>query len=203
MIYLNGHALCAIDVETTGLVAGYHEITQVCFLPLDATLEVRQDIIPFDLLLHIEHEDRIDPDAMKLTRTKFYEHQQKAIDKYQAADLLVEWVERFNLPFRKRIMPLAHNWKFDAAFILEWLGPTSFEQFIDGRSRDTMCCALYANDIAAMRHEQVPFPKVNLPYVASQLKIPHDRAHEALADCVTTVEVYKKMMNHRMLQGLS
>ena len=201
MIHLNGNVLVCIDVETTGLQAGFHEITQVCFLPLGPDLKPRQDIVPFDLLLKIEREDRIEWDALKVSKTDFFKHQQTAMDKYEAADLFEDWVQKLNLPERKRISPLAHNWKFDQGFIRDWLGNISYETYIDGRSRDTMEAALYINDVYDNRNEPIPFPKVNLSYVAAQLKIPHDRAHNALADCVVTAEVYKKLVSGSYLEA--
>ena len=194
MIHLNGNVLCAIDVETTGLKAGHHEIVQVCFLPLDGDLKPRRDVVPFDLNLKVEFEDRIDWDAFRVTKINFFKHQQTAMDKYEAADLFDGWVQKLKLPERKRISPLAHNWIFDAGFIKDWLGPTSFETVIDGRYRDTMTLALGINDIYDRNNEPIPFPKVNLSYIASQLKIAHENAHSALGDCVVTAEVYKGLL---------
>lgn len=201
MITLNGNVLCAIDVETTGLVPGYNEITQVCFLPLDDDLQPRKDIVPFDLNLHIDFEERIDWDALKLSKINFMKHQQQALDKYRAADLFEDWVAKLNLPLYKRISPLAHNWPFDRAFIFDWLQPTAFGNYIDGRFRDTMALAASINDIYDRLNEPTPFPKINLPYIASVLKIAHEGAHTALNDCAVTAEVYKQLLTKGYLDG--
>jgi DNA polymerase III epsilon subunit-like protein len=201
MITLNGNVLCAIDVETTGLVAGFHEITQVCFLPLDNDLEPRKDIVPFDLLLRIDYEERIDWDALKVTKTNFMKHQQRAMDKYRAADLFEEWVDKLNLPLYKRISPLAHNWPFDKAFIQDWLQPTAFGTHIDGRFRDSMATAIAINDIYDRVNEPTPFAKVNLSWLAKTLKIEHHQAHSALGDCITTAKVYKQLLLKGYLNG--
>jgi DNA polymerase III epsilon subunit-like protein len=202
MITLNGNVLCAIDVETTGLNPGFHEITQVCFLPLDENLKPRKDIVPFDLNLHIDYEERIDWGALRISKINFLKHQQQAIDKYRAADLFEDWVEKLNLPLNKRISPLAHNWPFDRAFILDWLQPIGFGNYIDGRFRDTMALASSINDIYDRLNEPVPFPKVNLSYIASMLKIPHEGAHNALNDCVVTAQVYASLLRKGYLEGV-
>lgn len=194
MIHLNGNILCVIDVETTGLDPDKHEIVEVCFLPLDSNLEPCQDIVPFDIKIKPENLEAIDWDAFKITKLNFFDLCERGLDKYKAADLFEDWLQQLNLPERKRISPLAHNWPFDASFIREWLGPTSFGIHIDGRYRDTMVTALQLNDYADNKNEPVPFPKVNLTYLASQLKIEHTRAHSALGDCVVTAQVYKEMV---------
>jgi len=201
MVTLNGNVLCAIDVETTGTVAGYHELTQVCFLPLDDDLNPRKDVVPFDLLIKIEREERIDWDALRITKTNFMKHQQTAIDQYTAADLFDSWVEKLNLPLNKRISPLAHNWPFDRSFIMEWLQPTGFGNYIDGRYRDSMATANSINDTYDLLNEPIPFPKVNLAYLVSLLKLERHGAHTALGDCMDTAQVYRKLITKGYLDG--
>ena len=46
MIHLNGNILCAVDVETTGLEVGFHEIWQIAVLPLDSNIKPNKDILP-------------------------------------------------------------------------------------------------------------------------------------------------------------
>lgn len=203
MITLNGNVLCAIDVETTGLTPGFHEITQVCFLPLDTNLQPRKDIVPFDLWLRVEYEERIDWDALRVSKINFMKHQQQAMDRYSAADLFEDWVEKLHLPFNKRISPLAHNYPFDRAFIMDWLQPEAFGTHIDGRFRDTMASAILINDIYERLCEPIPFPKVNLSYLCSTLKIEHKGAHSALGDCVVTAKVYKDLITKGYLDGTS
>ena len=197
LIHLNGNQLCAIDVETTGLVPFYNEIVEVCFLPLDSNYQVRQDIPPFDMKLKVEFEERIDWEAFRVTKIDFFKHQQVALDKYTAASLFEQWIEKFKLQFNKRISPLAHNWAFDQMFIRDWLGNGLYEDVIDGRFRDTLAVSLYLNDVADTAAEQLPFAKNNLPWLAKQLDIQHHRAHSALGDCIVTAEIY-----HRFVQKM-
>jgi DNA polymerase III epsilon subunit-like protein len=199
MIHLNGFIICAIDCETTGLDPEIHEIVEITFLPLDSNLDPRKDIPFFDIRMKPENEDSIDWNAFKVNKTDYYKLMQEGMDKWDAAELFVEWFEKLKLPPNKRIMPLAHNWAFDCEFVKKWLGPKTFHYHIDGRYRDTMVTALQLNDVADINNTQIPFPKVKLDYVASQLKIPHERAHTALGDCLVTAQVYKGLLRKNRL----
>ena len=57
-----------------------------------------------------------------------------------------------------------------------------------------MTFTLGINDTYDRNNEPIPFPKVSLGYIASQLKIPHERAHSALGDCVVTADVYRALL---------
>lgn len=194
LLHLNGNVLCAIDCETTGLIPGKHEIVEICFLPLDANLKPKRDIVPFDIQIRPDNTDDIDWDSFKVTKIDFARLCQSGIDKYDAADLFERWAEKLQLAMNKRISPLAHNWVFDSAFIRAWLGPKTYEYYIDGRYRDVMSTGLYLDDVEDRKNERIPFPKVNLSYMASQLRVPHERAHSALGDCITTAEVYRELV---------
>jgi DNA polymerase III epsilon subunit-like protein len=192
MIHLNGNLLCVVDCETTGLDPYEHEIMEICFLPVDSKLDVRKDIIPFDV--QIKPENDIDPDAVKINKIDLMKIYQTGLDKYDAAELFVEWAEKLKLPPRKRISPLAHNWAFDQSFIKQWLGKKTYELYIDGRYRDTMVTGLYLNDVADNVNERYPFPKVNLSYMAATLKLDSDKSHRAMSDCLTTLQIYKELI---------
>jgi DNA polymerase III epsilon subunit-like protein len=196
MIHLNGNMLCAVDVETTGEIPGHHDMWQVCFLPLNEKLEPSKEVLPFYMDLLIKRPENVNLEAIK-NQHRFIESQKGGVDPWFAADLFDEWFQKLNLGFRKMISPLAQNWVFDRGFVADWMGNESFNQYVDARYRDTMVAALYLNDAADFAVEQTPFPKVNLAYLCSQLKIEHDKAHDALADCVVTAEIYRKMVMRR------
>ena len=186
--------ICAIDCETTGLDPEVHEIVEITFLPLDFNLQPRKDVPFFDIQIRPENEELIDFEAFKINNVDYYKLMQTGMDKYDAAELFVEWFGKLRLLETKRIMPLAHNWEFDCEFIKKWLGPKTFHYHIDGRYRDTMSTAQFINDKADSAGRAIPFPKVNLSYIASQLKVTHNNAHTALGDCIVTAQVYKELI---------
>lgn len=199
MKHLNGHLLCAVDVETTGLEVGKHEIIQIAVLPLDFDLKPSTTLMPFDMKLKPENLPSIDVGAITVNKLKIANLILTGHDSYAAADLFVEWFQNLGLPEGKRIMPLASNWVFDKSFIQEWMGFHNFNYVFDGRYRDLMCCALYLNDKADIQTEQYPFPKVNLAYIANCLKVPFeaDYCHNALYDCALTAACYREILRVR------
>lgn len=200
----NGSQMCAIDCETTGLEAGWHEIIQISILPLTSALEPRQDVLPFSVYMKPDNPERVEPEAMKVNKKNLAEVMLKGFDSGKTHDLLLEWVEKLGLPYnkygnRKKIIPLGHNYQFDRAFIVDWLGPATYENVFEWQFRDTMRTALYLNDRACSHGERIPYPKVDLQYLASCLKVETTGSHDALSDCLTTAKVYKKLVGQGLL----
>ena len=186
MIHLNGNILCAIDVETTGAVPGHHDLIQICVMPLNTKLEPNQEITPFYADIKPKRPDNWDEKASSVHKKELTSIMINGLDPWHAVDLFDEWFRKLPMGLFKRIMPLAHNWPFDRAFICDWLGHVAFDQMFDARYRDTMVAALVENDLADFKAAQVPYAKVNLPYLASTMKIEHhSKLHDALIDCQT------------------
>lgn len=194
LIHNNGNLMCAVDVETTGTDWRQHDIWQICVLPLDSQLKPYTQIMPFYTELQPRRPETAEANAIK--RDQLAKACLKGLDYFVAADLFDEWFQKLNLPFNKRIMVLAQNWVFDRSFLIDWLGLKAFDLYFDARYRDTMSTALYLNDWADFHAEQVPYPKVNLRYLASQLRIEYTNPHDAMEDCRVTAEVYRQMILH-------
>lgn len=214
MKHLNGNLLCVIDVETTGFDPAANDIVEICVLPLDFALDPHQRILPFSLEMAPRRLDTIDPEIYTIQKRldsgygenmcqnmeKIKDLVRRGVHQDKGAEMFVEWFERLLLPSRKRIMPIAHNWVFDRAFIIEWLGWKTFDYIIHPCYRDTMCMSLFENDVHDCRGSgQYPFPKNNLAYLCSQLKVERPRAHTALDDCVATAQVFKKMVHSSLI----
>jgi len=195
MQHLNGNLLCAVDVETTGLDPQKHDIIQLAILPLDAGINPLQRVRPFVIEMIPKRPENIQPGATKTHRINMAELVLRAIDPWKAVDLFEDWFEKLNLPLGKKIVPLAHNYLFDRDFIREWLGgPVSFDHFFHYHFRDSMALALALNDRANQKMEKPPYPKVSLSYCCAMTDVTNLRAHDALADCVATAEVYRRML---------
>ncbi len=201
MKHLNGHIICAIDCETTGLEPFYNDLIQVAVLPLDFDLRPDGDILPFECVVKPRRPENINPEAIKSQRNRLNDVIVNGLDPDFAADLFTEWFEQLPCPVGKRILPLAHNWAFDCTFIEDWLGHEHFQYIFDGRFRDTMVIANYLNDVADAQVENYPFPKHNLQYLVRCLGIDFDptRGHDAVYDAAKTAEVYRVLVRHNMI----
>lgn len=197
MKHLNGNILCVIDTETTGTKPRFHEIIQVAIILLDKDLNIVKTPLPFAMDLMPQKPENIDMEAMEVTRSDLNTVLTSGMDPYTAADLLVEWVGKLGLAPNKKLCPIAHNWPFDREFLIDWLGQKTFEILFHPWYRDTMTMALYDNDRADWGNEQFPYPKCNLAFLCSQLKVERMRKHNALDDAVATAEVYKRMIKGR------
>lgn len=194
MRHLNANLLCAIDVETTGLQPGYHEIYQVAILPLDSNIKPCKKTTPFYLDLLITRPENIDKKAIKMNKIDFVRRQQRAIDPFTAADFLDDWFDRLQLPIYKRLCVLAQNWPFDRAFLKEWLGTASFEHLFSPLYRDTMVNTIFHSDLSDFRGDKIKFVQHNLQYLCQKLDVKNEKPHDALQDCIATAEVYRRLI---------
>lgn len=201
LLNLNGHLLCAVDCETSGDTPDFHDILQICILPLDADIKPWKLFIPFNLELKPKRPEnyglaaQYSNEQMKKKNRELMSHAQiNGLDPYHAAELFEEWFENLKLLPGKRIVPLGHNWPADRDFIISWLGRKTFNYIFDARYRDSMVALSFQNDWAEMHsYPLVHNGILELGYVASQFNIDHVKAHEAMNDCLTTAELYRQL----------
>lgn len=205
MIHWNGNPMCVIDTETTGLHAGWHDLIQICIMPLDSNLKVRRDVMPFYIEMVPDHPERADPKAMQINKLDFAIIGQRGHHPDKARDMLEEWIQKKLKPGRtkygnpKKILPLGQNYPFDMGFIKAWLGNETYNDWFHYSYRDTKVVANYLNDHAGMHVEKVPFAKTSLGSMAKKLNVELDNAHDALADCKATAEIYRRMLQQGLL----
>jgi DNA polymerase III epsilon subunit-like protein len=193
-MHLNGHIMACVDVETTGLRPRYHDIIQVCVLPLNSDFDPLEGVTPFYTEMKPKRPENIDQKAMSVSKLRLCEIMTRAPDSERVADYFCEWYDKLPLPHNKRLMPLAHNWIFDYQFMEDWLGYEHMQHFFHGHFRDLMVAGLYENDKAAFHIEPYPYPKHDLAYYCSQLGVKNPNPHDALGDCWSTAQAYKKVV---------
>lgn len=196
----NGNIVCSVDTETTGLDPTRHEIIQIAVVPLRGDLTVNTKITPFYTEIAPNHPERIEMRAAKVNKLDMERLISTGMDDTRVSELFDEWFQKLNLGFKKKIIPLAHNWPFDAAFLLKWLGPMSFDSYFY-TYRDTMSVMNHLNDIADMNNEPWPFPKMSLGSLCNRLTVVNQSPHDALGDAIATAECYRKLVGTYKIYG--
>jgi DNA polymerase III epsilon subunit-like protein len=190
LVNLRGSVMAAVDVETTGRMPGYHEIIQIAVQPLDSNLDPIPDVHPFYMKVAPEYPER---EATTVHGLDLADLKATAVSQSRCADMFDEWFQRLELPFRKSLVPLAHNWAFEAGFLKAWLGLESFGQFFHPHPRDSMMLGIALNDRAMFQCEPLPFSSVGLKSMCETLKIAHPNAHDALGDALSEAKLYKAL----------
>lgn len=196
MINLQGHVMAALDVETTGLMPGYHDLVQVACVPLDGNLDPL-NVSPFYMTIRPNHPERAEAEALRVNGFKLSD---LAVypDCAQVADCFDEWFEGLCLPMYKQLIYLVQNSPFDIGFMRQWLGNKGFEKYFARRGRDTMFTALALNDQAAWKNKPIPFNRVGLKDLCKVFGIRQDNHHDALDDCLNTAKVYRELLRYEV-----
>ncbi len=178
------HNLAFIDTETSGLDPDKHEIIEL------AVVLVRQVDRPGKgpkLEVIAEKDWKI-----KMTNREAAEDQALRVNGYNEVD----WMFALDLESALREFAkltegatfVSHNLTFDYAFVSKAFVKTGVENKMHYGKLDTI-------SIAFARLYDIPqATSFSLKALAALFKIENKKAHTALADTVTLVEIYKKMM---------
>jgi DNA polymerase III epsilon subunit-like protein len=181
-------------LETTGRRPSYHEIIQIACVPLGPDLKPAQGLMPFYTEIKPNFPERAEQQAQFRHNIPMEQLLLHAPSQDKVKDLFVEWFERLDLPFKKGLVPLAHNWAFESSWLKEWLGITLFDEIWFSHARDGMLLALAINDRAAFRGEAIPFNRVGLGSLCRKFKVANPSAHDALCDALAEAEVYRALL---------
>lgn len=198
LLNLEDNLLVAIDLETTGLRAGWHEIIQIAIVPLDSNLKPFKEISPFYSNLRPLHPERASSRAGSIHGLSLKELVKIAPHPDCISELLHSWFENLNLPAKNILIPLAHNWAFESAFLTAWLGVEGKSELFHAHARDSMILSIGINDRAAMKGEPIPFRSVGLAAMCKNLRVINVNPHDALSDCLAEAEVYRKLIKFEL-----
>ncbi len=201
MIHFKGHELCVIDVESTGTEHGYHEIVQLCIIPMNHKLEIRKDVNPFYVNIKPNYPERADSKAMSVNGLSLAKLNASGVDSSVAVGMLERWYKKL-VPLNKggeyhcKILPMGHNYaQFDKSMIENWMNDYGYEynDIFHWHCRDTQIMANMINDRYAIRGETPPFREVNLNYLCNKFGLNNPNAHDALGDCSVTAKIFKHL----------
>jgi DNA polymerase III epsilon subunit-like protein len=194
-VHLNGNLLAAMDYETTGGEAGYHEVIQVGIVPLNADLRPNPDLRPFYCNIAPKHPERAQHEASVVHGLDLAELMLNEPSSEKVADLLMDWFTALDLPIGKKIVPMAHNWAFEKSFSEAWLGHRLFKDIFHFHPRDSMTYALSLKDKAAFAGAPMPYRHVGLGALCKHFGIVNSKPHDALCDAIAEAEVYRALLH--------
>lgn len=190
LVTLNDNLLAALDVETTGRDPCHNEVIQIGIVIADCHLN---PVGQFYTNIRPQYPDRMHPEALA-THGITVESLTSEIDKFAFADQLWDWFQSLGLAPGKRLIPLCHNSQFDIPFVQSLLGQEGFYEIFGYPTRDTQAAVVAMMDKAAFNNVKSPFPYARLSEVCKVLGVQLDDAHDALADALATLRVYRALL---------
>lgn len=201
MVHWKSHKLCVIDVESTGTEHGYHELVQLCIIPMTSNLDIDKSVNPFYVNIKPDFPERVDPQALRVNGLSLSKLNSSGIDSVTAVGMLERWYKKL-VPLNMggehhaKIIPMGHNYaQFDKIMIENWMTNAGYEynDFFHWHPRDTQIMATYVNDRYAFRGIEPPFREVNLNYLCNKFGFENHNAHDAFSDCAVTARLFKAL----------
>lgn len=175
----------AIDIETSGLDAGFHDILEIGVIVLD------EDFNPTDMTFnsYIKPLNPIASDAyaMKVNGLDIEHLHDYAPSVTQVKSMFIEWFE--DLFTGERVQAVAHNAPFEISFLKVFFNQF-FPRFFHYRWRDTQTAAALLRDAGVLK-----VPSTGLDFLSNHFGIIREKAHTALDDAKVCALVYQKELN--------
>lgn len=198
-VHCNGNIFAAVDVETTGADPFHHEIIQIAVVPLGTDLAPTKDYPNFYHNIRPLHPERENFAATETHGLDLDYLLRTAAHPDTVADYFSDWFDKLELPFTKKLTPIAHNWAFECGFLKAWLGIPAFDQYFHFHPRDTMLTAIHYNDRSVLAGDERYFKSVALGAMCKHFGIPNTQSHDALSDALTEGRLYKELLKMDLL----
>ena len=129
--------LTAIDLETTGLESGFHEICSLSAIKFDTN--EWKILSEFNIKVRPAFIHRVDERALRINgntieKLKIFTRIHIAKSKF------LTW---YNNLYDEKIIPVAHNWAFDKSFLEVWFGREIFQDVFSYQPYCTKSMANY------------------------------------------------------------
>ncbi len=188
-----------IDTETTGFYPQKNGLIQLSCLVTNSKLEI---IDTFDYIVNPPKEVEITKESLEITNFTI-EKIKTGVSYQEVSQLFLEFLNKY---FSKDYKPIiiAQFFPFDWAFLQQVFVSTGFEQkicqdLLQNDFIDTKVLANFANLKAKFNNKELPFLSTSLSKkggLKDKLNLTDKNmiAHNALGDCLATLEVLKKIL---------
>lgn len=191
--HIGENRLCVVDVETTP-----HEIWQLTAIPSTRDFKPMEPFLK--LQIRPEFPEKCDRQIMRMSQNEFDAVLRTPMQHDEARHVFDKWYNKLNtegiLGYGGRILPIAQNSPFDRFMVGQWLGVPRMEECFHPWHRCPMSFAQMINDVQLLREpdQAPPYPTSNLKVLAAAMGVENKKAHDATQDCLTTLEVYRRML---------
>ncbi len=173
----------SIDVETTGLLAGVHEIVDVSIILHDNQFK---PLDKFTSQIRPMRPELISPEAIIINKLKLHELRE-APTPVQVRNAFFSWHEE--IAEGKIIFPLGHNYGgFDKGFLYKFFG-LFYEDYFYYKNRDTFVLSQAMKDCGLLNLDQ----SLSLINLCDYFDVPH-KPHTSHGDAIATLILYRKFI---------
>jgi hypothetical protein len=189
----SNHLLCAISLRTTGNIPYFHDLCQICIMPLDAEIRPIKKLIPFLCDIVPKQPDHIDHKTMTVRREDLSRVCRTGIPFIESGDLFINWFEKKWRIRKKKITPLLYDYPSKWGFIQNWLDDF-FPDYFNRQYRDPLATAMFLNDYADVMVQKSYFGGLGFGALCSRLDIFWEKGQDLLRDCMCLGDVYRRMV---------
>ena len=177
--------IAGIDIETTGLVAGYNELVSLSVVLLEANFTIFDTFTIKSKPIFL---NRITPESSSINGfyKDDYENDSDFLPAQSARSQFVTWAQNIS---DEKFKALAQDWTFDKNFLKYWLGDKKFDFLFE---RDYLDTKVISNFL--MEADYMERGGTSLNDIANYFSIPEPKAHTSLGDVQTTIHIYKNQL---------
>jgi hypothetical protein len=185
--------VCVVNLKTTGEVPYYHDVYEICIVPLDLAFNIDKEILPFTMRMRLKHPERADSSGItKVDLIKLIHARDDVIIK----DLFLQWFKRY---FKEgdpyRIVTLSYNIPRVFGFLNEWLEGEFLNCFNPKHYIDLLATARFIDDRYDLRNENPPFCQYTLTRLFQTCSISKPERGDTLSSqSVALLKLYKELL---------
>ena len=172
----------AIDVETTGLLTGVHEIVDISIILHDNQFK---PLDKFTSQIRPMRPELASSEALIVNKLKLHELRE-APTPAQVRNAFFQWHE--DITEGKIIFPLGHNYGFDKGFMQKFFGQF-YNEYFHHKNRDTFTLAQAMKDCGLLNLDQ----STSLANLCDYFDVPH-KPHTAYGDAIAALILYRKLI---------
>ena len=173
----------SIDIETTGLQSGLHEIVELSVILHDENFK---PVETFTSKIKPMRPEIVEPEALIINNLSLSDLKDCATPA-QVRNAFFDWHE--NIIGNKKIIPLGHNYgSFDSQFLRYFFGHF-YDEIFHYKCRDTHALAQGLKDCGLLELTQ----SLSLKNLCEKFAIPH-KAHSSYGDAMGALILYRALV---------